>query len=147
METGACPSTNSWWKSLQARKPLIAFRMRRVVSGAMFTVHPIVWGKKLDGPEVEKPDLACDVCDYRCKSTTETTEHALWECAITGRIREAAMYRGLGVVRDGLPAATALHGIIPRGADEDAKKRARMIQTYLVNVREECEVTHLQPVG
>eukprot|EP01064_Diplonema_japonicum_P028494 TRINITY_DN437_c0_g2_i2.p1 TRINITY_DN437_c0_g2~~TRINITY_DN437_c0_g2_i2.p1 ORF type:complete len:832 (+),score=117.96 TRINITY_DN437_c0_g2_i2:141-2636(+) len=132
MEAGACPSTNYWWKKLQARRPLVSFRLRRIISGAVFTTHPRVWGRKLDGPGVENPALACDVCDHRSQTTTSMTEHALWECEPARSVLESEQYAE--VKREGLPAATALHGIVPRGADKAGKERARMVQQYLLKV-------------
>eukprot|EP01064_Diplonema_japonicum_P028490 TRINITY_DN437_c0_g1_i3.p1 TRINITY_DN437_c0_g1~~TRINITY_DN437_c0_g1_i3.p1 ORF type:complete len:1363 (+),score=232.88 TRINITY_DN437_c0_g1_i3:2601-6689(+) len=133
MEAGACPSTNAWWRKLQSRRPLISYRLRRIISGAVFTVHPRVWGKQLDEREgVESSSLACDVCDHRCQTTTEVTEHALWECAPARAALTNERYGGM--TRSDLPAVTALHGIIPRGATGAAKQQAAVVQRYLLDV-------------
>eukprot|EP01064_Diplonema_japonicum_P022674 TRINITY_DN326_c1_g1_i7.p1 TRINITY_DN326_c1_g1~~TRINITY_DN326_c1_g1_i7.p1 ORF type:complete len:1215 (+),score=217.14 TRINITY_DN326_c1_g1_i7:1591-5235(+) len=127
-EKGAHPLTNSMWRKTLARHPLSAFRTRRVICGAIFTVHPKVWSKKLDVAD----KLTCDVCDHQAETTEQITEHALWECAPARQAQQESVYAE--VKREGLPKATALHGVVVRGTGAEVQKQARLVQSYLVRV-------------
>eukprot|EP01064_Diplonema_japonicum_P012244 TRINITY_DN196_c0_g1_i9.p1 TRINITY_DN196_c0_g1~~TRINITY_DN196_c0_g1_i9.p1 ORF type:complete len:551 (+),score=89.03 TRINITY_DN196_c0_g1_i9:772-2424(+) len=127
MPEGADPVTNGWWRAL-ANNPMAAYRLRRLIAGAVFAVYPAVRGVA-EGPDNPLQHL-CDVCGERYGSYTEVLEHALWRCELGDAVRGKAEYASLDPAT--MPNATALHGIVPRGCQD--KPRALLVQRYLLEV-------------